>query len=509
MFHQLVSRCLRPLVLLAMFAGAARATWSVVVVDTATGEVCVASATCLASFDLQRWLPVMVVGKGVAAAQSQVDSTGTNRAFIFGRIQAGVSPQAILAGLSQFDANHQGRQYGIVTLEHDPLTYTGANVGFARHGVTGQIGSIKYAVQGNVLTGNVVIEAAEHALRTTSGDLGERVMAAMTAAARMGGDGRCSCSPSQPTACGAPPANFTKSCHVAFIVLGRIGDTNGSCNTTVGCASGDYYLDLQSITGTSGPDPILFLRDMYTSWRANWSGRPDHIRSIVEADAHALVADGASTSQISVRLVDIDGVPLSSGGASLAIAWTGNGAPIATPSAVTDNGDGSYAFELVAGTTPGVGSWSLTVDDGTSPVRLYPDLRLRVDPLAQLHAGRDFVSLTEGADVPFTLNLAQHSAGRPYLLLGSLSGTQPGHAFRGIHVALNPDAFFVTTLQQPGSAQLPGSIGTLDAAGHAVARFIASPAQLAALAGTRFDWVALRGGGPTFATNGVGFDVVP
>src|SRR5690606_11767532 len=118
------------------------------------------------------------------------------------------SPQAILAGLAQIDPNHQGRQYGIVTLEHDPLTFTGTGAGFARHGVTGEIGSLRYAVQGNLLTGNVVVEAAEHALRTTPGDLGERVMAAMTAAARMGGDGRCSCSPIQPTSCGAPPASF-------------------------------------------------------------------------------------------------------------------------------------------------------------------------------------------------------------------------------------------------------------------------------------------------------------
>lgn len=504
-----LSRCLRPLAALTLLAGAARATWSVVVVDTATGEVCVASATCLANFDLERWLPVLRVGEGVAAAQSQVDTSGNNRAFIWARIQSGWTPQMILDGLAQLDPNHQGRQYGIVTLAHDPATFTGSNAGFARHGVAGQFGTIKYAVQGNLLTANSVVDKAVDALRYTDGDLGQRVMAAMMAAARMGGDGRCSCSPSQPTSCGAPPPSFTKSCHVAFIVLGRVGDTNGNCNVTVGCASGNYYLDLQRITGTGGQDPILDLRVMYNAWRASWSGRPDHIRSRVEPGAHALVADGASSAAVRVRLIDVDGIPLASGGASLAVAWTGQGAPLATPGPVTDHGDGSYTFDLVAGITPGVGTWSITADDGQGPVRLYPDLAVRVDPLAQLHAGRDFVSLSAGADVPFTINLTPASAGRPYILLGSTTGTQPGQLFRGLQLALNPGAFFTLTVDQPGTAQLPGSIGTLDATGRGLARFLATPAELASFGGSRFDWIALRGGGPSIATNAVGFDVVP
>ena len=57
----------------------------------------------------------------------------------------------------------------------------------------GHQGSLKYAIQGNVLTGALVIHQAEQALRTTQGDLSQRLMAAMHAARLAGGDGRCSC----------------------------------------------------------------------------------------------------------------------------------------------------------------------------------------------------------------------------------------------------------------------------------------------------------------------------
>ena len=59
------------------------ATWSVVAVNAATGEVVVASATCVAqsrfsgfpSRDLMDIQAIIVPGKGAAAAQAGVDST--------------------------------------------------------------------------------------------------------------------------------------------------------------------------------------------------------------------------------------------------------------------------------------------------------------------------------------------------------------------------------------------------------------------------------------------------
>jgi len=215
---------------LALAAGAlsvapAAATWSIVVLDRDTGEVAVASATCLA-FPLDRWVPVVVVGRGGAAAQSVLDVSSQNRIFIRDAFLAGLAPARILDELGQGDPFFQQRQYGIVSVDGPPVTFTGTQASDAKHGVAGEVGALAYAIQGNVLAGDAVVTAAEQALLTTPGDLSQKVMAAMEAARAMGGDGRCSCG-TPPDGCGAPPPNFTHSAWTAFVVLARPGDADG------------------------------------------------------------------------------------------------------------------------------------------------------------------------------------------------------------------------------------------------------------------------------------------
>ena len=70
--------------------------------------------------------------------------------------------------------------------------------------VTGEVGDLSYAIQGNVLVGWLPVLDAETALLNTPGDLATKVMAAMQAARFAGGDGRCSCSNNNPTGCGEP-----------------------------------------------------------------------------------------------------------------------------------------------------------------------------------------------------------------------------------------------------------------------------------------------------------------
>ena len=55
---------------LALVAQPALATWSIVVINTKTGEVAVASATCLTNTNLIPDLPVVYPGLGTAAVQS-------------------------------------------------------------------------------------------------------------------------------------------------------------------------------------------------------------------------------------------------------------------------------------------------------------------------------------------------------------------------------------------------------------------------------------------------------
>src|SRR5690349_9432308 len=277
--------------LVLALAATASATWSIVAVNTRTGEICVASVTCLAGFDLRLYLPVIRVGHGAGCAQSFVDSSGQNRLAIWNGLGIGQPPTQILQVLQNIDPQFQTRQYGIVDVSNTPVTFTGTGAGLAKFGVVGADGEIRYAIQGNVLTCNSVITDAEVAFLAEPGDLISKVMSGMEAARVRGGDGRCSCNPSAPTSCGCPPPTFSKSGHVGFMIDARLGDTDGVCNVSVGCATGSYWANFNVIGNVNDPDPASQLSWLYQAWRAQQVGHPDGSNSLVYVGAPVLVAD--------------------------------------------------------------------------------------------------------------------------------------------------------------------------------------------------------------------------
>jgi hypothetical protein len=254
-----MKRLLSAATALTLAAGAASATWSIVLINTRTGEVGVASATCLENFDLRANTPVLLCGVGGATAQSFVDSTGQNRVLIRDRLLAGVDPAQILAELSTFDSGHQTRQYGIADVRGRAVTFSGTSAAAWAGGRTGRIGDFVYAVQGNILTGAPVVDQAVDAIISTPGDLPAKLMASMEAARAMGGDGRCSCS-SGPTNCGSPPPSFTKSAHIAYLMVSRFADLDtslglyraGSQAAAVGVLPGTATLPVRIAAGGNG-----------------------------------------------------------------------------------------------------------------------------------------------------------------------------------------------------------------------------------------------------------------
>ena len=360
-----------------------------------------------------------------------------------------------------------------------------------------------------MLAGDAVIDQTELTLISTPGDMAEKVMKAMLKAREYGGDGRCSCSQTMPASCGSPPPSFNKSAHVASFTLARIGDVDGVCGSPTGCANGTYYLDFNVIGGAAAPDPILTLRNQYIAWRAALAGRPDHILSEVTTDSTTLPADGLTQRVVTVKLVDLDGVPLTAGGATVLVTPAPGTTPVTTTGPVTDHGDGTYSVAVAAGTQPGIDEYVITADDGVVTATLYPFLEIRVEPLTPLHCGEKFLSAGAGGIVPLTVNTGASDAGLVYFVLGSASGTQPGTPMGNDLVPLNADAFTDFTLLFANGAVLPNTLGLLDGNGHAEAAFAVPPGVLNAAIGLRLDWAAIAFGSPETITNPCGFNIVP
>lgn len=362
----------------ALLATQALATWSIVVVNRRTGEVCVASATCIENFNLRNGIGVIATEVGGGATQSLAVSPFT-RKRIHDMMLQGVPPQEILDEISLTDTLWPARQIGLVDMAGRAVSYSGTACGTWFGGVTGEQGDYVYAIQGNVLTGSPVVAQCEAAFLAAGGDLGQKVMAAMEAAMLMGGDGRCSCSPQQPESCGAPPPNFTKSAHVAFFVIARPGEQEICTNS--GCAGGDFYLAINKASLTaSDPDPVLLLRQDFDAWRAGLAARPDAIHSTVWPAAARVPAAGAAAVEFVLDLADVDGLPLQSGGAAITLAHDPRSAGIASIGQVTDHADGTYTVEILPGAGVGTDLLRFVVDDGIHELTLWPPARLFHDP---------------------------------------------------------------------------------------------------------------------------------
>ncbi|MCE9594710.1 MAG: DUF1028 domain-containing protein [Planctomycetes bacterium] len=506
--HGLFARCVLTLVAVAAVSERALATWSIVAVNVRTGEVCVASATCLTG-DLERLLPVVVPGVGVAAAQSFVDVSGKNRKLIQTGLLAGLSPQEILDQLAATDLQHQTRQYGIVNLADPSVTFTGTGAGKAKPSRFGSAGDLRWAIQGNVLTGDEVVFSAEEVFLATQGDLSERCLAAMKSARAWGGDGRCSCKPQAPTSCGCPPPVFKKSAHSGFMIIARIGDSLGVCNKGMGCATGTYFLDLNVLGQIPDPDPVRQLEEGYLVWRASMAGLVDQVNSTVRASAVSLPADGVTTLNVSFAFADLERAPIVHGGHVLRVEPLNTPTPVSVPGAFVDHGDGTYDLAIRAGTTPGIDTWRVIVTENGKDVALQPDIVVRVDPAASLHCGQDTLSATDPAQAPLTLDFGASAAGAKYGILASASGSIPGTVFQGKTLPLNVDAFFAVSRSRANSLEFQNTAGQLDGSGRALAVFAPRTATLAPWVGHTLTFAALAFDVQPGVAGPVTLDVVP
>ncbi len=251
---------------------AAFATWSVVALNSKTGQSVVASATCVTGANLVRRAPpfglrsiqaIVVPGVAAAAAQANVDATFANQNLIYAELQKGTAPADIIKLLSA-DPNFQSRQFGIIDMTGRAAGHSGtANQAASLHS-QGQVPGepIYYSIQGNILASDDVVHDAVKAFIAAKGELTDRVMAAMEAADAKGGDKRCSCDslPKTPAPC------TIKTSHIAYILLAEKSDTNktsysdGNYSMFISVTEGDIKADEDA-------DPVKTLRLRYEAWK--------------------------------------------------------------------------------------------------------------------------------------------------------------------------------------------------------------------------------------------------
>ena len=169
-------------------------TFSIVAVDSITGEVGSAGASCV---DLTNFagLTDHFLGElfpGLGAINSQAYYIPANQANARARMNAGDTPSEIIDWLINNDVQNlpQLRQYGIVAMvDGNPVSaaHTGTSTDDYKNHITGP----NYAIQGNILLGQAVLDSMESRFLSAEGDLACKLMAAMQGANVVGADTRC------------------------------------------------------------------------------------------------------------------------------------------------------------------------------------------------------------------------------------------------------------------------------------------------------------------------------
>ena len=161
-------------------------TFSIVAVDTLTGQVGSAGASCI-----QGSIIISDIHPGIGAVHTQSYWNAINQDSASSLMENGFSPQEIIDWLIDNDAQNDPtiRQYGVVDLLDGgrSAAFTGDNCSdFKGH----KIGDT-YAIQGNILLGQSILDSMEEAFLTQYGTFEERLMASLMAANVTGADTRC------------------------------------------------------------------------------------------------------------------------------------------------------------------------------------------------------------------------------------------------------------------------------------------------------------------------------
>jgi uncharacterized Ntn-hydrolase superfamily protein len=158
------------------------ATFSIVGFDAATGDLGVAVQSKFPN--VRAVVPWAKAGVGAVATQSFAElDYGMNGLAL---LERGATAAEALETVKRGDPGREQRQVGIVDAQGNAATFTGKDCFPWAGGKTGP----GYAVQGNILVGKETIDAMARAFESAHGELAERLLAALVAGGKAGGDRR-------------------------------------------------------------------------------------------------------------------------------------------------------------------------------------------------------------------------------------------------------------------------------------------------------------------------------
>jgi uncharacterized Ntn-hydrolase superfamily protein len=157
-------------------------TFSIVAYDSITGELGVAVQSKFLA--VGSVVPYAEAGIGAIASQAWGNTTYGPEGLAL--LRMGISSEQVVDILTAKDKNRTQRQLGIVDAKGMAASYTGEDcLNWAGH-IVGD----NYAVQGNILAGEKVIKEIARAFEQTKGTLAEKLLQALEAGQKAGGDRR-------------------------------------------------------------------------------------------------------------------------------------------------------------------------------------------------------------------------------------------------------------------------------------------------------------------------------
>jgi len=206
----------------------AQDTFSIVALDSITGEVGSAGASCvdLAFFPGMEADFLGELFPGVGAINTQAWYIPANQENARDRMNMGQAPEGIINWLVENDVQSDPslRQYGIVAFTKagpESAAYTGVNTDDYKNHVLGP----NYSIQGNILLGQEILDNMESNFLAAEGDLSCKLMAALQGANVVGADTRCA-------------TNGTSSLF-AFLKVAQVNDAFGDPSLVYSVSTSD------------------------------------------------------------------------------------------------------------------------------------------------------------------------------------------------------------------------------------------------------------------------------